>query len=90
MATHSSIIVWEIPQRILAGYSPWGHKRFRHELATKQQQLSSLFVRGHNAQCTLETHQGTEESSNIQFMKTLLLSEGAHAYTTTIYKVDNY
>ena len=23
-------------QRSLAGYSPWGHKRFRHDLATKQ------------------------------------------------------
>ena len=25
-------------QRILVGYSPWGHKRVRHDLATKQQQ----------------------------------------------------
>ena len=25
-------------QRSLEGYSPWGHKRVRHELATKQQQ----------------------------------------------------
>jgi len=25
-------------QRTLAGYSPWGHKRVRHNLATKQQQ----------------------------------------------------
>ena len=27
MATHSSILAWEIlGQRTLAGYSPWGHK----------------------------------------------------------------
>ena len=26
MATHSSILAWEIPRRSLAGYSPWGHK----------------------------------------------------------------
>ena len=26
-------------QRSLAGYSPWGHKRVRHNLATKQQHL---------------------------------------------------
>ena len=27
MATHSSILAWEIPwMRSLAGYSPWGHK----------------------------------------------------------------
>ena len=41
-------------QRNLAGYSPWGHKRVRHQLATKQQQqidfffpfyLSSLFFK---------------------------------------------
>ena len=25
-------------QRSLVGYSPWGHKRVRHDLATKQQQ----------------------------------------------------
>ena len=25
-------------QRSLAGYSPWGHKRVRHNLVTKQQQ----------------------------------------------------
>ena len=29
-------------QRSLAGYSPWGHKRVRHNLATQQQQ-SKLF-----------------------------------------------
>ena len=27
-------------QRSLAGYTPWGHKRFGYDLATKQQQLS--------------------------------------------------
>ena len=37
MATHSSILAWEIPkgQRSLADYSPWGCKRVGHNLATK-------------------------------------------------------
>ena len=26
MATHSSILAWKIPQRNLAGYSPWAHR----------------------------------------------------------------
>ena len=26
MATHSSILAWRIPQRSLAGPSPWGYK----------------------------------------------------------------
>ena len=26
------------PQSTLVGYSPWGHKRVRHDLVTKQQQ----------------------------------------------------
>ena len=26
MAIHSSILAWRIPQRTLAGYSPWGCK----------------------------------------------------------------
>ena len=34
-ATHSKIHVWKIhEQRSLVGYSPWGHKRIRHDLAT--------------------------------------------------------
>ena len=29
MATHSSILAWEIPwTRSLVGYSPWGHQEF--------------------------------------------------------------
>ena len=39
MATHSSILAWEIPgQRSLGGYSPWGRKRVGHDLAAKQKQ----------------------------------------------------
>ena len=42
MATHSSILAWEILWReSLEGCSPWGHKRVGHDLATKQQQESS-------------------------------------------------
>ena len=37
MATHSSILAWEIPW-IEKGYSPWGRKRVRYDSATKQQQ----------------------------------------------------
>ena len=38
MATHSSILAWKIPwTEELASYSPWGSKRVRHDLATKQQ-----------------------------------------------------
>ena len=36
MATHSSILAWEIPWiEEPGGYSPWGHQRFRHNLVTK-------------------------------------------------------
>ena len=47
MATHSSILVWRIPWTgEPAGYSPWGHKRVRHDLATKkhQQQQQGLLL----------------------------------------------
>ena len=38
MATHSSTLAWEIPWTEEPGrYSPWGHKRVGHDLATKQQ-----------------------------------------------------
>ena len=35
MATHSSILAWEIIWTPV-GYSPWGHKRVGHDLAIKQ------------------------------------------------------
>ena len=43
MATHSSILAW----RILwleepAGYSPWGCKRVRYDLAAKQEQQGKI------------------------------------------------
>ena len=39
MATHSRILAWEIQwTEDLVGYSLWGRKRGRHDLATKQQQ----------------------------------------------------
>ena len=39
MATHSSILAWRTPwTEDLVGYSPRGHERVRHGLATKQQQ----------------------------------------------------
>ena len=36
MATHSSILAWEIPwtEESLAGYSPWGHKELDRTEAT--------------------------------------------------------
>ena len=33
MAAHSSILAWEIPW---TSYNPWGRKRVRHDLVTKQ------------------------------------------------------
>ena len=40
MATHSSILAWEIAwTEELVGYSPWGRKRVRHDLAIKQQKM---------------------------------------------------
>jgi len=38
IATHYSILAWEIPWKEKpAGFSPWGGKRLRYELETKQQ-----------------------------------------------------
>ena len=37
MATHSTTLAWEIPwAEEPAGYSPWSHKRVRHDLVTEQ------------------------------------------------------
>ena len=41
MATHSSILAWEIPwTEEPGGDNPWGHKRGGHNLVTKHQQNS--------------------------------------------------
>ena len=46
MATHSSGLSRKsCGQTSLAGYSPWSHKRLRHNLATKQKQLELPFLR---------------------------------------------
>ena len=39
MATHCSILAWEIPRTrgALGGCSPWGCERVGHDLETKQQ-----------------------------------------------------
>ena len=37
MATHSSILAWEIPWAEEPG-SPWGHKSVAHDLGAKKQQ----------------------------------------------------
>ena len=38
VAPHSSILAGEYHgQRSLVGYNPWGHKRVRQDLVTKQQ-----------------------------------------------------
>lgn len=45
MITHS-ILVWEIPGTVgLAGYSPWGPRRVRHDLATKLNINTVLFLK---------------------------------------------
>ena len=47
MATWSNILAWKIPwTEELADYNPWGHKRVRHNLVTKQYQC--------NITCTLQ------------------------------------
>ena len=38
MATSSSTFAWEIPRTEPGRQHPWGHKRVKRDLATKQQQ----------------------------------------------------
>ena len=44
MATHSSILAWEIHgQKSLVSHSPWGRKRIGHDLEIKQHKTKSLY-----------------------------------------------
>ena len=39
MATHTTILAWETPwTEEPGGLHPWGHRRVKHDLATKEQQ----------------------------------------------------
>ena len=50
MATDSSILTWRIPWTEEPGATePWGHRRVRHDIGTKQQQINTL------ALCYLKT-----------------------------------
>ena len=54
MATHYSILAWRIPWS-LAGYSPWGCKRDRHDLvkkttATEEYMFTKRHVQEHSQQ----------------------------------------
>ena len=45
MATHFSILAWEIPwTEDPGGYIPWDHRRVRHDLVTKQQQQHKIHI----------------------------------------------
>ena len=45
MATHSSILAWEVPWTEEPGrLQPWGCKRIRRDSATKQQQRYNYFT----------------------------------------------
>ena len=47
MATHSSILAWRIPQQSsVVGYSPWGHKRVRHDWAHTHTHTHTLNIYG--------------------------------------------
>ena len=54
-------------QRSLAGYSPWGHKRVRHDLAAKQQidlnkHLLHIIRSGQGVPCVIRRFQGKSYS----------------------------
>ena len=77
MATHSSILAWEMPQtqRSLAGHNPWGHRRVSHYLVTEHfPLLSSPSLHMHTRE-----HTGPGEAltssmeSNLCFLSSLIL-----------------
>jgi len=56
MATHSSILAWEIPwTEEPRGLQTMGSQRVRHDLVTKQQQIISNTKMGKNTKTELHT-----------------------------------
>ena len=46
MATHTSILPWEIPwdKWSLVGYSPWGSQRLGHDFVTKKKKNQHMYI----------------------------------------------
>ena len=95
MATHSSILVWEILwMRSLGGLQSMGSERVRHELATKEQQKFSHTVQNHLSgdvlQCLLYfyQHKSFSQLSRHQVFENLLMRRppvGSTALPSTLY-----
>ena len=74
MATHPSILNWEIPwTEEPAGYSPWGHRRVGSDLETKQQQTCGI-EKGCFSPCPLNTNGGTAGNADYTTMQGMMSS----------------
>ena len=80
MATHSSVLAWEIlwteePHGLQ--FSPWGNKRVGHDLVTKQQALRSTFC----VQGTLLGFRDTEVNTLAEFLLLWSIQSGGGKQT---------
>ena len=80
MATHSSVLAWEIlwteePHGLQ--FSPWGHKRVGPDLVTKQQALRSTFC----VQGTLLGFRDTEVNTLAEFLLLWSIQSGGGKQT---------
>ena len=73
-ATHSSILVWEIPWTEKPGRLPWGCRRVRHNLVTKQQQHYKKQNSNSGQKTNLNTALIIPLHINLLFLRLYLLS----------------
>ena len=79
-------------QRSLEGYSPWGHKTVRHDLATKQQQQSFKIILIYFTWVSMSSKHGNQKSPDTSRPMTpetpsgtvSLLSRHARGWTETL------
>ena len=60
-------------QRILAGYSPWGHKRVEHNLVTKQENMPSICHERRNYWANRRTERDGERVVCMKWRKVLVV-----------------
>ena len=73
MTTHSIISLGKSYGQSLVGYSPWGHKRVRHDIATKQQQKQCKLLwasRGIDWRCDLNLPRIDKEYGDSHWQQT--------------------
>ena len=80
ITTHSSILAWESSWSLMS-YSPWGGRRVRHDIATKQEQHNLPYIQRHLWEHIKSTSRLSEQKRTCSHTTQRDLSNRVQKYT---------